>query len=145
MAKLKAHGTELARFEYANGTIVCMSDGHTLRNRGDGWKLFRKVKPGVDPVYAAEIRRNSFNKRRDACPIWARYVDLLAQTVSRSDRWKLNAAIEIMATDADGVWATLHDEGIHLDVSEVVELCELYETGSAEVRAYILANPPKAS
>jgi hypothetical protein len=57
MTRLNEHRPELARTEYTDCRVAVMSDGSVLLNRGNGWKRWKRVKPGVDPVrYAAKVR-----------------------------------------------------------------------------------------
>lgn len=49
MAKLSAHGEPFAVVLAAGGIIALMPDGITLRRTPERpWKLFRRVKQGVD-------------------------------------------------------------------------------------------------
>lgn len=139
MATLSKHGAELARFEYATYNIAVFSDGHILKNSGSGWKLFRKAKPGVDPMSIAEQRRNSFNKRRELCPNLDRYVRLLRREVCLKSAWMLHSAIELMPGDPDGVWSTMDDNGVNIDLETIVELCSLFILAEAEVKVYLAA------
>lgn len=136
MACLKNNGIILDRFEYENCAIVVMSNGHILRNGGDGWKQHRKAKPGVTAATIAQKRRAFYDERRAACPTWAKYIKLLCQMVGLKNRWQLVTCIDMMPGDEDGVWSTMSDYGVVLDVSDVVELCELRAAGQAELRAF---------
>lgn len=136
MATLKKHGTELARFEYSGNTLVVMSDGHVLRNGGDGWKLFRRAKPGVTAEELARLRTESFNARRAACPNWDLFVRGLCRAVSLRNRWMLAEAIALMPTDPDGVCSILEDHGVSVDLDDVVRIAGHYCRGIAEKRAW---------
>jgi hypothetical protein len=136
MATLKRNGTELARFEYESGTLVVMSNGRVLRNRGDGWERYRHAKPGVAAETIAAERRARFEARRAACPTWAEYIEALCDAVALRHRSVLATAIAMMPTDADGVWSTMDDYGMGLDLDDVVRLCDLRTRGEAELRAF---------
>lgn len=61
MAKLSAHGTEVARIvARGHAAYSLRSDGEVLRKlavEGCGWKRWKKVKPGVEPQAAvAQLR-----------------------------------------------------------------------------------------
>lgn len=135
MAKLKAHGAELARFEYPGCRVVVMEDGHILRNQGDGFKRYRKVIKGT-PEEAAAKRRASYNARMAACPSHAVYIKMLAREFSLKNRWQVDTTVSMMPNDADGVWSTLDDHGIHCDVDTLVVLCRNYVAGEAELADY---------
>ncbi len=140
MAKLSVHGSELLRLEYTNHRIAFMSDGKILRNDGDGWKLYRKVKPGVDPADHANKVKSSRAATDAACPAWAEYRNKLCSWVPISQRWKVATAIDSMPQDPDGVWSECCDgygDNIHLDIDEVSELCNLYNAGKPELDAYL--------
>jgi hypothetical protein len=136
MATLKRNGTELARFEYESSTLVVMSNGRVLRNQGDGWKRHRHAKPGVTAETIAARRRASFEARRAACPTWAAYIEGLCRAVALKHRGMLAQSIELMPGDPDGVWSTLDDYGVKLDLDDVVRLCDLRTRGEAELRAF---------
>jgi hypothetical protein len=48
----------------------------------------------------------------------------------------LATAIAMMPGDPDGVWSTLDDYGVKLDLDDVVRLCDLRTRGEAELRAF---------
>jgi len=54
MAKLSAHGMEVARIKKPGADYSVRSDGHVLRRlrhttgEAEGWKLWRRAKPGTD-------------------------------------------------------------------------------------------------
>lgn len=133
MATLRAHGTVLDTFEYATARIAVMSDGRVLKNHGDGWKKYRKANPGVSAETIATTRRESYDLRMQNCPQWAKYIRLLCCTVSLKNRSMLHTAIELMPDDADGIWSSLDDYGINLDLEDIVELCAFYAAGKIEL------------
>ena len=57
MAKLSAHGTELARIDAITARYSIRSDGHILRNGGSGWKLWRKTRNPVEYAEKAIARQ----------------------------------------------------------------------------------------
>jgi len=139
MATLKKHGAELARFEYVTHSLVVMEDGHVLRNDGHGWKCYRKAKPGVTGAELARLRTESFNTRRAACPNHDAFVRGLCAAVDRRHRWMLAEAINLMPSDPDGVFCTLEDHGVEVDLDTIVDLCRLCEPGQAGLQAFFEA------
>jgi hypothetical protein len=137
MATLKKHGAELARFEYVTHTLAVMEDGHVLRNDGHGWKCYRKAKPGITGAELARLRTESFNTRRAACPSHDAFVRGLCAAVDRRHRWMLAEAINLMPSDPDGVFCTLEDHNVNVDLDDIVNLCRLCEAGKLELQAYI--------
>jgi len=137
MAKLKAHGKEIARWELPSSRIALFEDGHLLRNRGDGWKLYRKLKPGVDVVEAAAHRNALMERKLEACPGWARLIKLLNGAASLRNRGLLLACIDMMPSDPDGVWSECNDSlGLNLTVDDCVELCEALADSELELKAW---------
>jgi hypothetical protein len=133
MAKLRAHGTELARREIPTGRIVVMSDGNIMRNDGFGWKSWRKLKAGVDPQEYAR----KFNAQTEAIPPEVRaYIEALQDTCDLEHRARLHTAISLMPNDPDGVWSELDDcAGCSPDLDDIVKACRLYESAMDAIRA----------
>ncbi len=133
MAKLSAHGTELARRETPTSRIAVMAD--IMRNQGYGWKLWKRLKPGVDAVDYA--RR--FTERGNALPIEVRmYTEALVNACDLEHRARLHMAIELMPNDPDGVWSTFEDySGYSLDLDDVCKACRAYLSAQAAVKAEV--------
>ena len=123
MARLKSHGRELDRREYAAFRVAVMSDGNVMRNVGSGWKLWKKVKAGVDPVHYAKETRKKYNSHPQ---VFHEYIEALSNTVPLEKRWELHTMISHMPEDPDGVWAHFDDRHLHLDIKECIQLCRLY-------------------
>lgn len=127
MAKLSAHGKELDRREYPSFRVAVMGDGHILRDNGQGWKLWKQIKPDVDPVgYAAKVRA-----QYDARPaIFHEYIKALRAAVSLEFRGRLHVLVELMPNDPDGVTVEFNDSTRYsdsgIDLDEAVELCRIY-------------------
>src|SRR5574340_10382 len=130
MAKLSAHGIELDRREYPSGRVAVMSDGKILRNQGFGWKLWKRVKPGVDPkVYAEDAR-----KRYEARPaVFHEYMRELINAADLEHRYRLHTAVSLLPNDPDGVWSEVNDtySGYSIDLDDCLKLCRLYEAAMA--------------
>jgi hypothetical protein len=99
-----------------------------MKNSGFGWKIHGKVKAELDPRIVfenAKARQELLLRNRPAYRAWHKAITGVALT----HRWKLIAAIELMPTDPDGVWSECCDgygDNLHMDVGEVLELCNLY-------------------
>lgn len=124
MAKLKSHGRELDRREYATFRVAVMSDGHILRNNGGGWQLWKRIVSGVTPEEYAKKAREKYNSHP---PCFHAYIEALRNTVPLERRWELHEMIRHMPEDPDGVWAHFDDRRLHLDIDECIELCKLYQ------------------
>src|SRR5690242_10697049 len=127
MAKISAHGKELDRREYASFRLAVFEDGHILKNAGSGWKLYRKVKPGVNVVqYALDCRRR-YNERPEE---FHRYIAALQDVGSREKRWMLHTAITMMPEDPERVWSEMTDHagsyGDSYDLEDIVRPCRAY-------------------
>jgi hypothetical protein len=123
MATLYKHGEQLATRETTGGRIAVMSDGNILRNQGQGWKLYKRTKPGVDP---AEYARKFDERTRAIIPEVRAYIEALKDAVDLSHRWMLHEAISVMPTDPDGCWSTLDDYGYTPDLDDICKACRLY-------------------
>lgn len=135
MAKLSAHGHEIGRVYYIASTLAYMSDGHVLRNAGNGWKQYRKVKAGITPEIAFASRKAQQEEFLAAHPAYAAFSKAVQKSAGLAVRWKLVAAIELMPSDPDGVWSEACDgyvDNVSLAVEEIAELCTLYRAVVAE-------------
>ena len=135
MAKCSAHGTEIGTIYTGTKAYRFMSDGHILKNAGHGWKLHRKLKPGIVPqdIFAQRIARQQeiMNQK----PALKAYRKVLHDMTGLSKRWKLELAISHMPNDPDGVWSECCDgygDNVHADISEISELCRLYQAAISE-------------
>ncbi len=120
MARLSAHGQELDRREYPSCRVAVMSDGNIMRNYGQGWKLWKRVKPGIDVrQYAQGLRA-----RYDARPAeFHNYMKALSDACDLEHRARLHMAIDLMPTDPDGVWSTMDDYSYGVDLEDIVRAC----------------------
>ena len=137
MAKLSAHGQEIARFKFTTYSKAIMSDGAVLKNYGDGWKLAGKIKSGVTPEQASENQRKACDAFADSHPCMMAYRKELHSLAGMGKAWKINAAIELMYDDPDGVWSEACDgygDNVHADIDEVSHLCSLYVAALEEAR-----------
>jgi hypothetical protein len=142
MAKLSAHGSKLFVANYAASKLAYMSDGTILRNQGDGWKTYKKVKPGVDICLHATNRCAAYTEFLDACPSWARFIKLMAGAAPHAKRHLLLVVIEMMPDDADGVWSHANDDlGLALTCDDCQDLCYCYREGMKERKARTEAKP----
>jgi len=133
MAKLANHGHILGTIEHATHSIRYMSDGHLLKNSGFGWKLFKKIKEGINPAEAYQRQANRLIEFYQANPETEKFVKKLHSITGLSKRWKLFTAIELMPDDPDGVWSEVCDgygDNVHATINEIVELCRLYNVAT---------------
>ena|ERR1035441_7110359 len=129
MAKLSAHGAELDRREYPSYRVAVMTDGQILRNHGSGWKLWKRVKPGIQPAAVARKLREKYNARP---PIFHEYVKILMDSCNLEHRGQLHMLVTLMPSDPDGVCVEFNDNnqygGPQVDLDDCVKLCRLYES-----------------
>jgi hypothetical protein len=120
MARLNEHGTKLARTEYSDCRLAVMSDGHVLRNQGAGWRTWKRLKAGVDPVaYAAKVRA-AYSARPAE---FHAYIRALVAACDLEHRTQLNALVDQMPDDPDAVWSMFDDPGYDLQIEDVVRCC----------------------
>lgn len=133
MAKLSAHGHELLRIERLNCRIAHMSDGHILRDCGDGWKKYRRVKPGIDPVEHANNMRHFLDNPPPQVhfrkQLRKRFV---AEWPGLEHRIRAFVAFDMLGSDIDGIWSELEDAGIGTDMDTIKELRELWVCATQE-------------
>jgi hypothetical protein len=120
MTRLSEHGTELGRTEYPDCRLAVMSDGSLLVNRGDGWKRWKRVKAGVDPVAFAAKMHAAYGSR--AAEFHA-YIRALVAACDLAHRAQLNALVDQMPEDPDAVWSLFDDPGYDLQIEDVARCC----------------------
>lgn len=135
MAKLSAHDISKDRivnfltFKKAYGT-----DGIILIDRGDGWKKYGKVKEGFTPDQAlARAKEKQAEKERNQ-PFYAKFKKALHAETTMKNRAEVMALIQIMYDDPDGIWATLDDYGMRIEITDLCELCQLYKLAKDEIK-----------
>ena len=136
MAKLSAHGIELVRIERLDCAISYHSDGHILRNEGSGWKLWKKLRPGVDPTEAALKAKARYDEKLAKGPAFAAWRELVHDLCPRQWRSLLVTAVSTLQDDPDGLWSEMemfHDVGLSLD--DCVNLCRAYGAALLESNA----------
>ena len=90
MARLKAHGTELARMEDADSRIAIMSDCSILRNLGAGWQTWKRAKAGVVTTEFAAKALAAYQPR--PAEFYA-YIRALAAACDLAHRAQLDALV----------------------------------------------------
>ena len=146
MATLNKHGVKLAEIERLTSKVAYMSDGKILRNQGDGWKLYRHVKPGVDIAEHAASQTQRYADHLSARPMLAAclrptdrqaYRKALHDCVCFSQPYMVSSVLEMLANDPDGVWSELNDMlHIPIDLDDCVELCRAYESAAEESKRF---------
>ena len=133
MTRLSPHGPELGRLEFMGCRIAIMSDGSVLRNQGAGWKRWKRLKAGVDPVAYAAKARAAYSLRPAE---FHAYIRALAAACDLAPRAQLNALVDQMPEDPDAVWSLFDDPGYGLLIEDVVRCCRAY-------RAFVALNQRK--
>lgn len=134
MATLSKHGEQLLVVERLTTKLAYMSNGNILINRGDGWKLWRKVKPGINPVEYANKRKVDYSQFLAERPDYSEYRRLLHQH-SFCKRGLIQCALEMLGNDIDGLWSELNDHAdVGIDVEECAELARAFESCQRETK-----------
>lgn len=139
MATLYKHG-ELGQIERVSYKLAYCADGKILRNQGDGWKLYRTVKPGIDPREHFEKCKANYEQKLRECPAFAAWRSLFHRTFSFSRRYLALSVISSMPQDPDGVWSELNDYAFgssngEYGIDEIVQVCRAYQAAEAESKA----------
>lgn len=142
MACLSKHGRELLRIESLTAKIAYMEDGNVLRNYcGGGWKLWKRVKAGVNPVDVAERRRLAISEDADKRPDYLAFKRLFHEQVPTDKRgikeFKV-AHYQLLSNDIDGLWSELNDMA-HFDIGlddlkPLVEAFDMWQVEAKELR-----------
>ncbi len=137
MATLYKHG-EIGQIERLCSKYAYCLDGKILRNSGSGWKIYAKVKEGIDPRAHFETAKANYARKLAENPAFAHLREILHETVSFGNRHVVKETISLMSDDADGVWSTFADNawrGVELDLDDCVALCDAFRAMEAEFKA----------
>ncbi|SRR6266705_3065054 len=135
MATKSKHGATLCEIERLCSKYAYMSDGTILINRGDGWKVKGRVKPGFDPADVARRAQERYAQLLAERPAFADYRQALHANVCNGQRYLVHEVLNMLANDPDGVWSELNDMAhIAIDVDECVTLCHLHEESTREAK-----------
>ena len=127
MATLSKHGHEVARFDYLKFSASFRSDGTILTNHGDGWKL-AKLRDGCTFEGALATCREKEAKRSRA------FLDYRAAVISEfplAQRLIYLELSDLLDGDIDGLWSSLEDAGIHVDLETLQWIHRLKEAVKA--------------
>lgn len=120
MATLSKHG-RYTIIEYANFNRALCEDGNILINRGEGWKLWKRLKAGRK--YDEVVK--TFGKSRT--PAYDELLNLLKDvTGSLKRRATLVNLIQLLDDDFDGIWVHYNDTYPE-DTITCDEISQVYE------------------
>lgn len=135
MATLYKHG-ELGQIERLAYKLAYCADGKILRNDGDGWKQWRKCKPGIDPRARFEQAKSAYAEKLSAKPAFAAWRSLFHELVPFTQRSLVLTAISCMPQDPDGVWSEVNDylsfAGDSYSIEDICSLCRAYQAAELE-------------
>lgn len=137
MATIYKHGGEVGRIEKLTFSMLFCADGKVLRNHGDGWKLWRKLKPDVEGGPAGAFKRCSdeYNaKLRDGWA-FAHWRDLVHEFPLRK-RALVVEAVRLLPADPDGLWSELEDMGCPVSHGEAQALLDAYGAAQREAKRH---------
>lgn len=136
MATIYKHGGEVGRIEKLSFTMLFCEDGKILRNHGDGWKLWRKLKAGVEGgVHGCFNRcRAEYDEKLRACPDFAHWRELVHNFPLRK-RLLVVEAVKLLSNDPDGLWNELEDMGLAVSHGEAKALLDAYRAANVEAKA----------
>jgi hypothetical protein len=100
--------------------VGLISDGSVPRSQGAGWKAWKRVKAGVDPVAFAAMPRAT----HDVQPAeFNAYIRALVAACDLTHRAQLNALVDQMPEDPDAVWSMFEDASYGLQIEDVARCC----------------------
>lgn len=127
MATLKKHGTEVARFDYLRFSLSFRSDGTILKNEGEGWKV-AKLKEGWTFDSFLQDCKDREDKRSRA---YKEYRCAVISEFPLSVREIYLTLEDLLPDDIDGLWSSLEDQGIHVDLETLQWIDGLKQTWKA--------------
>lgn len=134
MASLNKNGEELFRLDLLRESRSYRSNGFVLINHGFGWK--RGKNHGPEKIgEVIEQRKANEEKLRQERPFFCEYRKSIQAEFPLSIRWKYLAAENMLGDDLDGIWATLDDDGIRVDLQDLFRIRVLRDAMERENKA----------
>ena len=135
MARLSAHGQN-KQVVYLKFKKAYCADGTILKNYGYGWKLYAKLKAGIDWLDASNRAIAYQARMKQERPLWAKYKALTMKLCpSLEKRQYVITGLEMLSNDPDGLYTEL-DENYHtqnyLDFDDVNSLCIAFDNAQIE-------------
>ena len=136
MATLSKHGDFVIVDFLWHRSAFC-EDREVLRNYGSGWRVFGHIKSGASHrVVAADkaAARDKLYAQRPCLSELRRQVEGLCP--GRAKREYLRSALDLLHDDVDGLYSTLTEHPINLDVdlADVAELARWFDLAREEGR-----------
>lgn len=137
MATLYKHG-EIGQIERLIYKIAYCADGNIMQNNGNGWKLWKKLKEGIDPRVHFEKQKNAYQEKLNKFPCFASWRNKLHKLISFKDRAIVVEGIKMLGNDLDGLWSELNDYGrVQIDLDDLKELIEAYNLAIQEAQELV--------
>lgn len=89
-----------------------MADGNILRNQGAGWKLWKRLKDGVNVLEYVSKQRAAYDARPAEFHV---YIKSLMDATDMEHRAQLHMMVDLMPTDGDGVYSEFNDNNQYSD------------------------------
>lgn len=130
MATLYKHG-EIGQIERLTFKVAYCADGNILRNDGYGWKIWRKIKEGIDPVELFHKKQKEYQEKLISLPCFAAWRKAI-HAFPLKHRAIIVEGVRMLGNDLDGLTSELQDYGIQIDYDETKELNDAYEAALEE-------------
>lgn len=134
MATIKGHGGEVGRIEKLTYDVLFCSDGTVLRNSGDGWRNWRKLRVALLAGDTCKKHQELYEEKLARLPEFASWRALVHGFPLRN-RALLVDAVSLLSNDADGLWAELEDRHLPCTVEEAQALAAAYLAAVKEANA----------
>lgn len=137
MATLYKHG-EIGQVERLAYRLAYCEDGNILRNDGDGFKMWKRLRKEINPQAAFERAKEKYAEKLATFPCFAAWRSEFHALIPFKLRNLALSVISMMPQDPDGVWSELNDfcsmqgDGDLLSVEDACNLCRLYEAARLE-------------
>lgn len=140
MATIYKHG-ELGQIERLTHKVCYCADGKILKNYGAGWKVWGKLKPGIDPLAHFEKCKANYAEKLQKMPAFANWRKKLHNAFSFKNRRLAVESIKMLGDDWDGAWASLDDYGIRVDFESFMSVCAAYKLACDEAKKFEVDKP----
>lgn len=138
MAKLSAHNPIWIEHALKNRFAWC-EDGKVLKNYGQGWKKYSKIKVGLPILETIQKRKETFEKWKISHPAWWRLLNWLDTNLAFPKRYRFMTALEEFSHDAEACLNSLtqfdyaHD--YQFDLRTIQNVCYLHQEYLKEKKA----------
>lgn len=135
MAKISAHD-EIGQIHKLDCKLCYCRDGHILRNSGNGWKIYKKLIKGVNPIEHFEKAKQSYAQFLLDYPKTAQLRKLIHEYIPFRLQWTVCYSCKQGEVSAENVLKEVNNFNPGtITLAQAETLCQTYKAALEEKQA----------